>query len=60
MYEDTLHRDEALAQQIREWDRSALLGPALRLDVRSDAHVTRYSAVHRMPEEGLEPPTRGL
>ena len=37
MYGETLHRDEPLEQQIDEWDRSALLGPVMRLEVRSDA-----------------------
>jgi hypothetical protein len=37
MYGETLHHDEPLEQQIAEWDRSALLGPVMRLEVRSDA-----------------------
>ena len=31
MYGETLHHDEPLEQQIAEWDRSALLGPVMRL-----------------------------
>jgi hypothetical protein len=46
MYGETLHRDKALGQQIAEWDRSAMLGPVMRLEVRSDAQgfVHFYSA----------------
>jgi hypothetical protein len=37
MYGETLHRDEALEQRIAEWHRGPLLGPVIRLEVRSDA-----------------------
>jgi hypothetical protein len=37
IYGETLHRDQALEQQIAEWDRSARLGPVMCLEVRSDA-----------------------